>query len=348
MPRPYVVTPLVLIAALGVADRARAQPARPDPQAAAPPRAPTEGRGLAELLQARGDQLMREQRFGAALRACENGFAAFPSPNLFVSMGSARVTQARLAPPNLQLGLLADAARDYQRFLDSDPRDVTLDASVNAQLQELTRVLGRILVVVPAGAAAELRVDDGEWQPAPTVVWVAPGAFALDVRRAGGGQGQRHPGAVDAGKVEHLQVGLVELVGAGEEPALDAGVTAVLEVPAAAPPTFWSRHRGSVGLGAGAVGVGALGLGLGIWTRHDYVELVHDCAYTNVGCSAARIDAVEREALATNVTLGIAGAAAAGAVVLYLLESRHRDGEGRSPALVLVPAAAGAVVQGRF
>ena len=93
--------------------------------------------------------------------------------------------------------------------------------------------------------------------------------------------------------------------------------------PLASPPTpgFFARHRWSVRLGIGATTLAAVGGGLGIWTWRDY------------------------RSLATNITLGTAGAVALGAVVVFLEDGPNAAEHTR---ITFVPSPTGASVIGRF
>jgi hypothetical protein len=107
--------------------------------------------------------------------------------------------------------------------------------------------------------------------------------------------------------------------------------------PSPAGRPFLVRHRASVATGGVAVVLAAAGVGLGIATWQDYVHLASTCVRP---CTST--GGVIAEKTATNVLLGVAGAAALTSGVLFVFVERDWG------SVSVGPMQRGARVVGRF
>jgi hypothetical protein len=104
-----------------------------------------------------------------------------------------------------------------------------------------------------------------------------------------------------------------------------------------------------VGVASGAVAVAAAGAATGLYltTSSDFDHLRDTCAPR---CAQADADSIDQRALATNVLIGVAGAAAAFAVVSFAVDlaaPRERARVGAS-ALPLPGGGGAATIWGSF
>ncbi|MBI4702410.1 MAG: hypothetical protein HY744_14915 [Deltaproteobacteria bacterium] len=117
--------------------------------------------------------------------------------------------------------------------------------------------------------------------------------------------------------------------------------------------SFWLRHRASLLVGGGAVVLAAVGAGPGAATWSSSVDLGGSCVGTPAGCAEDDIDAVESQAVATNVLFGAAGVAAATAAVLFIfVEGSPPPADARAAAvrraIALAPAPGGVALGVRY
>jgi hypothetical protein len=198
------------LAAVAAASPAFAQPAPPSPSQPAPqsqppspppPQSPPDPSKLdAKALMQTGVRLLEAQDYLGALAIFKDAYARFPSAKILLNIG----TTLKL------LDRKAEAANAYQRYLDSPDSDAARRPQVSAELLEIDKSVG-VLELFVRPVDAELKLGD-DWVPATQVkLWrVAPGAFAIDARKAGFSPATKS-GTVAAGEKTTVVIGLVEL-----------------------------------------------------------------------------------------------------------------------------------------
>jgi tetratricopeptide (TPR) repeat protein len=111
-----------------------------------------------------------------------------------------------------------------------------------------------------------------------------------------------------------------------------AAVAAPVSTPAVAPPskTGGSRFRAAwAGLGVTA-GIGLAAIGVGAYAVADHGDLKASCGQT--GCSSTQINGLRSATVATDVLIGVTGAAAITTVILFIVEARRGHARDTGPA----------------
>jgi hypothetical protein len=267
------------------------------------------------------DEAYARKDFELALEHLHDADHIEPSPLLHCNIGRVLV----------DLGRNAEALDEYEFVLEHAD---DADAKCRPARPEISRLepLVGVIVLEPTDVGTTIHVDGRERVVTPRGLRVDPGTRTVGISRPGY-EPYRRQVVVGKGETVHFKLELVPLRSSGVVPS-----TAVRSDNG-----FLAEHQLSIGLGAAAIAAGALGVGLGIWTHRDYSDLAQTCAYTTDGCSQHRIDTVERKALATNITFGIAATTAASAAIAYLIESRRA--EKRPASVTVVPAGRGAAIR---
>ena len=121
------------------------------------------------------------------------------------------------------------------------------------------------------------------------------------------------------------------------EPQMKAAPTTTLPLaPASPPPPPRARPHLTytwVLLGTTAA-VGVAAIGVGAYTVAHHSDLKGGCGSSADGCSASQLSGLKSTAVATDVLIGVAAAAAIATVAFAIVESRRGRGHGESPARV--------------
>ena len=105
------------------------------------------------------------------------------------------------------------------------------------------------------------------------------------------------------------------------QPEVPPAATATAITPAPTAPRHHLKYTW-VMLGATAV-VGAAAIGVGAYTVAHHSDLKNSCGDSVAGCTPAQVSGLKSTAVATDVLIGVAAAAAVATVVFAVLESRH-------------------------
>ncbi|MEZ4403071.1 MAG: tetratricopeptide repeat protein [Kofleriaceae bacterium] len=166
---------LALVAIAAGAAPASAQPTPPGAAPTADPPAKLRARALVS----EGNRLSGAGRKADALSLFEDAFREYPDPIILVNIG---ITLR-------ELGRLVDAAEALQRSIDDPTAAPEIVARATAELAQVDRSLGRLVLEPETMAAApvEVAVDDEPWRllPPSRTLHVLPGARR--VRARGGG-----------------------------------------------------------------------------------------------------------------------------------------------------------------
>ena len=129
----------------------------------------------AKSLMQSGLKLFEAKDFLGALAVFKNAYAQFPSARILLNIGTTQI----------QLDRKADAANSYQKYLDSADADPAKKADVTTELATLDQASGLLELSITPDDSEVLLGDD--WVSAKSVhLWrVAPGMYAVKVRRAG-------------------------------------------------------------------------------------------------------------------------------------------------------------------
>jgi hypothetical protein len=298
-------------------------------QAAAPTASP-EGKARAQTLLKEGARLYEKGALLPALEKFNEAYAEFPSPKLLFNIGQT----------SRDLGRFVEAMVAFERFLDEAP-DAPADmvAEAKKSMGELQGKLGKLRIQC-SKAGAEISVDGKPVGVAPIAqpIWAAQGSHQVTAR---------HPATTAAVEDVDVNPGWVHTVVMTLQPLVETPV-----VVAAPPPPKPPRPAESAGeirkparptpkkvleqpagrtwtwIAAGsAVVFGGAAVGFGLATQSKFDSLNKSCGTGSVaagqpyvGCSDSDVDAVLLRRNLTNVSLGLAAAAAVTAGVLFFVE----------------------------
>lgn len=162
------------------------------------------------------------------------------------------------------------------------------------------------------------------------------------------------PMPVDPGSIELVVLAqgrqerrekVVVVEGERKEITVDAGALSAAPPPLApvvpvmppVPEASWGRrHRTSLIIAGVGAGFAIAGIAVGARTKADYFELAKTCPGP---CAKSDLARLHREATATNVLLGIAGAVGVASVVTFVVEARSK-----TPSVAVKADGAGAKV----
>jgi hypothetical protein len=160
-----------IAAAFALVSTARAQPSPP------PPKEDTSKLDASQLNKL-GVQLLEQHQYNAALAIFKEAYGRFHSAKILLNLG----TTLKL------LDRKAEAANNYQRYLDSQDTDRARRDEVLAVVAELDKTVGRVHVAVtPDDAEIQIGAETEEWHPRIDVaLWrVEPGEVTVRARREG-------------------------------------------------------------------------------------------------------------------------------------------------------------------
>lgn len=155
-------------------ERASAQPA-PPPQ--------TDAKSDAKSLMQTGLRLLEAKEYVAALQVFRGAYQRFHSAKILLNIATTLKLMDRKA----------EAANEYQRYLDAKDSDPARRAEVAEVIADLDKSLGRVAITVTPGDAevqiesAARPVEGDDWQPASEVkLWrAAAGPITVRARREG-------------------------------------------------------------------------------------------------------------------------------------------------------------------
>lgn len=307
----------------------------------------------------RGNALVEQEQWEEALAAFDESLRLYPTQTALFNKA---ICLGLIGRPVEAVHALEEHQRTYGGQVDEERR-----AAVEAELARLRPRVGSLDVRVEGAASAEVTVDGAAAGTAPFArpLTVNPGTHQVTVSAPGLSPVARTV-TVSAGGVATVVVAIAE--GRSAEDS----VTVVGDTNATQPTTPQTapvEDRGG-GLRIGAyvttgVAVAALGVALGLflwadgeldtWTAED--AALHEALNASEPLDAAdfraRVDTnnqladrIEHLDVASWVLLGVGSAAAATAVVLYVLGFRNRRGS--APAVALLPSPTGVGIAARW
>ena len=276
-------------------------------------------------------------------------YAEFAKAERVLTRASRATEDARLlAQIHLYLGLsaVADGRRErgeqaFARALSFDP-ELKLDPQrfkqdlVDAFAAVRSRLKGHLRVTATL-SGAQVVLDGKVIGPAPLEMPLPIGAHQIAVRAPDGKL--LHARRVVVADGQDIRVDLV--VAEGSSQVSTPAPPAPTPPPPPPPPR---RHRLWTWVAAGiAVAAGAALIGTGVSAKQDNNRFL-DSGRTDLGAA----DSGEKKMVATNALIGVAGAAAIAAVVLFFVEGRQPRPESNRAQLTpqLGPGVAG--LSGRF
>jgi len=295
------------------------------------PMASPEDKAKAQSLLREGARLYEKGALLPALEKFNEAYTAFPSPKLLFNIGQT----------SRDLGRFVDAMVAFERFLDEDPEapgDMIDEAKKS--MAELQSKLGKLRIQC-SKAGAEVSVDGKPVGVSPITqpIWASQGNHQVTAR---------HPDTIPAVEDVEVNPGWVHTVVMTLQPVVEAPPVVVVPKPeekspqaAAAeverrkkPKVKKAVKEGPSGgrlwtwVAAGsAVAFGGAALGLGLATQSKFDSLNNSCGSGSVaagqpypGCTEGQVDAVLLRRNLTNISLGLAAAAAATAGVLFFVE----------------------------
>jgi hypothetical protein len=300
---------------------------------AAPPTASPEGKARAQALLKEGARLYEKGALLPALEKFNEAYAEFPSPKLLFNIGQT----------SRDLGRFVDAMVAFERFLDEAPEaPADMIAEAKKSMAELQGRLGKLRIQC-SKVGAEISVDGKPVGTAPITqpVWAAQGSHQVTAR---------HPATAAAVEDVEVNPGWVHTVVMTLQPLVEAAPVVVAPPPPKTPKpavdvetrrstrsssartakTGESPGRVWTWVAAGsAVAFGGAAIGFGLATRAKFDDLNQSCGSGSVstgqsyaGCSDSQVDGVLLRRNLTNVSLGLAAAAAATAGLLFFVEGR--------------------------
>jgi len=294
----------------------------------------SEAKAKAQALLKEGAKLYQNGELLPALDKFNAAYAAFQSPKLLFNIGQA----------SRDLGRFVEAMTAFERFLEEDPEaPADMIAEAQRSVAELQGKLGKLRIQCSKDGA-EISVDG-------KLVGVAPLARPVWAEQGNHQVTARHPDTapavedveVNAGWVHTVVMTLPALVEAPPPKPLVARTAAQVEIPPLSPgpvPVRASVAQGTrhgrtwtwVAAGSAIVLTGTA-IGLGLATRSKFDSLNKSCGSASAaaqagqpyGCSDSEVDAVLLRRNLTNVSWGLAAAAAATAGVLFFVEGHTVD-----------------------
>jgi hypothetical protein len=255
-----------------------------------------------------------------------------------IALRSAPKALLALAHVERELGHFVSAKRLCERALADAAAGGFADDERDASdsLAWLAPRLPRVTLILSGGASVERVAIDGEArEPSAQSFDVDPGEHEIVVdARAGGGSFHAHILARESDKLE---------VRVAFEPTPPAPTNNTDQTPPAYAPAWLSRHTGAVIAGSAAL---VLGLGAGAYglkTKSDYASVASRCGGH---CTDDDIAPLDRDALVTNVLLGVAGAAAITAAIFYF--ALEPDGKPAAGSARLRVGPGGIAIDGKF
>lgn len=240
-------------------------------------------------------ELVNAGRWDKACPKFEQAMAKQPTASILVNVGDCHAHD----------GKLAQALDDYAvaRELNRDTRDEARRAAITAEIDAREKALAprvpRLRVVVENPVAGMVVRRNGEVIADDSFgadVAVDPGAYEVTAEA---------PGHSAAPRAITLKEGSRERVTIRFERS-----------------SFASQHVASLVVAGGAVALAGAGAALGGWTAATHASLGDVCRTGKEAACLERKDTLNMGSIATNVALGAAGAAAIGAVLVFVLAER--------------------------
>jgi hypothetical protein len=289
----------------------------------------SEAKTKAQALLKEGARLYQNGELVPALDKFNAAYAAFQSPKLLFNIGQA----------SRDLGRYVEAMTAFERFLEEDPEaPADMIAEAEKSVAELQGKLGKLRIQCSKDGA-EISVDGKLVGVAPLArpVWAEQGSHQVTAR---------HPDTapavedveVNAGWVHTVVMSLPALVEVPPPKQVAVKPAAVVEIPLSPGPerspdqpsvTHPGRTWTWVAAGSAVVFAGTA-VGLGLATRSKFDSLNKSCGSASPAalagepyrCSDGEVDAVLLRRNLTNVSWGLAAAAAVTAGVLFFVEGR--------------------------
>ena len=285
---------------------------------AAPPIAPEakQAFSLAKKLYAQG-------RYAEAIVKFQEGYALSAQPGSLYNIGKCH---ERLGETALALR----SFRDYLRLWPEAAKDDALKGDIaNCERRLRDKGLQQLLVFAEP-ATARLVVDGKALSPSPAYVELSGGEHTLNASAEGYEPEQRHF-ILSLQRVAELTVNLRPAQGAtGDAPRQPPALPLTPAPLLVAEPEFvqrrpaGSRHLGTWISGGISVAAAATAVGLGLAANNAAARLnTSDPSRTREQADAL-VASVHGRALGTNISWGMAGAAAVTAVVLFFVEGASR------------------------
>jgi hypothetical protein len=291
--------------------------------AAAPPASPDQTPAQAKQAFNLAKQLYAQRRYAEAVVKFEEGYALFAQPVILYNIGKCH---ERLGATALALR----SFRDYQRLWPAAAKDDTLKGDI-ANCERRLRESGlQQLLVFAEPVTARLAVDGQALSPSPAYVELRGGPHTLSASAEGYEPEERHF-VTSLQRVAELTVNLRPMqaapVAAADAPLQPGApsltpapqLVAQLELVQRQPPPS-SRHLGTW-IGAGvAVAAAATAVGLGLAANSAAADMNTSDPNRTRAQADALAASVHDRSLGADIAWGVAGAAAATAVVLFFVE----------------------------
>lgn len=275
----------------------------------------------AELFQ-QGRGLIEVGRWDEGCAKFEASFAVGPRASTLLNIGDCRAHEGKLA---LALATY-EQALTLNRDTQGDARRKELEAAIQESLTALRPRVPKVTIVVHTHCDGLVIRRDGQTLPLGSLgvaLPIDPGPHEIVVLAPGYGT-ERRAMMLAEGKTETVEVSLT--------PVVKATVS------------WWQQHRGSTITGSLAIALAGVGVGLGVSTVAEHSALNGICTTSPATACSDAAKGLGSRAVATNVVLGIAGAAAATSVVLFLTVERRS----KAPDLAISLSARGAIVTVRY
>jgi hypothetical protein len=257
----------------------------------------------------KGKQLVEEEAYDKAIIELETSYELNPVPNVLYN----------LALCYDQLQKYADAVRYYHRYLDEEknpPEDIR--TLVEERILKLNQFLGSLKVTADVDGA-EVYIDGKKIGETPLgITLVETGTYDLAVKAAG-----------------YVDIEEEITIVSGETATRDFAMTESEKAAAKAGPEGGKKKLGPAAFGAtialtAALGITAIGVGAAA-VRKD--RKLADMTTADTGWKGVRDDR-DRLALATDVLIGLASAAAVTSLVLVFFTSFKKE---KKTSLILAP-----------
>jgi len=307
----------------------------------------------------RGNALVEQEQWEEALAAFDESLRLYPTQTALFNKA---ICLGLLGRPVEAVQALEEHQRTYGSQVDDERR-----AAVEAELARLRPRVGALDVRVEGAVSAEVTVDGTAAGTAPFArpLTVDPGSHQVTVSAPGLSPVARTV-TVNAGGVATVVIAIAEGRSA-EDSVTVVGDTDATQPATPQPAPVEDRGRG-LRIGAyvtTGVAVAALGVALGLflWADGEYETWAAEDVALREALNAAeppdpadydaRLSAnndlsnrIERLDVVSWVLLGVGSAAAATAVVLYVLGFRNRRGS--APAVAFLPSPTGVGIAARW